>query len=168
MTRTPSLVPTLGTPRDPPGNDVTSSSSPAPSVTAEACTLWLFEDGTSAAPAPPTAIACSRAQVSHWLAGQIPAWLWARRTDGIAVLRDPSCGRELRRMARELRDLLAPRTAAGLLERVADSDGPLREALAALPGSSAPTFADLARSLATNPHPEAARLARLAWALEHL
>jgi hypothetical protein len=139
-----------------------------PDLPDEPCTLWISEDGSLAPEAPRSAFACSRAQISHWLAGHVPLWLWARRDDGIAVLRDANLDPEMRRMVRELRDLLAPRHAGGLVALAITDDGPIRDVLAAMVPTHVPTFADLARGLAASPDPGAPRLARLAWALEHL
>lgn len=170
MSRTPTLVPRTAMPPEPACNDAGAPVmiEPPPDLPDEPCTLWVSEDGGLGAEAPRHAFACSRAQLAHWLAGHVPMWLWARRDDGIAVLRDAGCDPELRRMVRELRDLLAPRSAAGLVALAITDDGPLRDVLAAMPGARVPDFADLAAGLATSPHPHAARLARLARALEHL
>lgn len=127
--------------------------------------VWVDEPGATA---PTGAIAITPAEAQAWLDGATPAHVRARRLDGIAVAWPTDAAAATRRVARSLRDKLAPRTAAGLRELAsAWSHAPLLDALQRMPATHAPTLAELARALPKN-DAESRHTARLLWALEHL
>jgi hypothetical protein len=135
-------------------------------ATTEPTIVWIGDDPASA---PPSAIACTPDVLATWLSAGVPAWLAARRMDGVLVQYEPSASAKTRQAARALRDRLAPRTAAALVELAELAEEPeLAGVLARMPAHHVPTFADLARGLARSDDPATRRAARLLWALEHL
>lgn len=158
---TPSLVPAANAPEQ-------RARVLAP-ATSDPTIVWIGDDVANAPGTAPQVIACTPDIVASWLAGDVPAWLWARRLDGILVQYDPSASAKTRQAARALRDRLAPRTAADLVELAELIGEPdIAAALAKMPAHHIPTFADLARGLARCEDPATRRAARLLWALEHL
>jgi hypothetical protein len=136
---------------------------------AEPTVVWIGEPGEITPGAAPQVIACTPEIVACWLSEGVPAWLWARRLDGILVQYDTSAAASTRQAARALRDRLAPRSAAGLAELAELAGEPaLANTLARMPAHHVPSFADLARGLARSDDPKTRRTARLLWALEHL
>ncbi len=128
--------------------------------------LWVDEDGSASTPAG--AIAVTPAQAQTWLDGATPARVRARRLDGVAVQWPTDAPTATRRVARALRDKLAPRSAAGLRELAAAwGHRALVDALDRMPPTHAPTLAELARALPKD-DAESRHTARLLWALEHL
>lgn len=138
--------------------------------------IWIVDDthleresdGAAAEPAPPGVTPCALTQAQAWLTGGAPAWLRARRIDGIIFTHAADAPATVRRAARALRERLCPRDAGGLRElAMAWGHRSVAAALARMRPHQQPSFADLARALPRDEE-DARRTARLLWALEHL
>lgn len=148
----------------PPPNDPAAA---APAV--DPLCIWIVDDAQpEAEPAPPGVTRCPLTQAQTWLTAGAPAWLRARRIDGIIFTHAAQAPATVRRAARALRERLCPRDAGGLRElAMAWGHRPLVAALARMQPHQQPSFADLARALPRDEE-DARRTARLLWALEHL
>ncbi len=146
----------------------TSGPPPLAPTTGEPTVVWVHANLPGAV-APPASFACTVDDATRWAKDGPPAWLHRRRLDGVLVQYGADSPAAVRRAARALRERLAPTDVAGLrdMARAWGSDA-LLTATSRLTGQRAPTFADLARALSRSDDPEATRLARLCWALEHL
>jgi hypothetical protein len=146
--------------------NTTSAAPPPPSRNGEPLTLWICDPPACA---PVGSTACTPEQATAWAHGALPEWLQRRRIDGVLVQCDPVAESHVRRAARSLRDRITPHEAAGLRELAAWwGNAAVMDAIARSTSNGTPTFADLARALARGDEPDAAHLARLCWALEHL
>ena len=135
----------------------------------EPAVLWVGDDLQSHPETPPQAICIDAATVASWLATEVPAWLLAMRSRGVAVTCPTEAGPATRTVVRELRTIVAPRHAAALFELAEDADLPvLAIAISQFQPDHTPSFAEIAAMLAQDSDPAAPILARLAWALEHL
>lgn len=143
-----------------------SAAPPPPSQGGEPLTLWICEPPANA---PAGSTACTPEQANAWAHGPLPEWLHRRRLDGVLVHCDPVAPVHVRRATRALRDRVTPHEPAGLRELAASwGNAAVIDAAGRLDARGTPTFADLARALSRTEDPDAPRLARLCWALEHL
>jgi len=138
-------------------------------LSGEPALLWVHADDEADAPAPPHAIRVAAGMVEAWLADGLPSWLVPLRGRGVAVqCRDGAHAGVHERVVR-LREHVAPRTAEALWDFAEAADlSVVASALAMLPPSHTPGFAEIATAVARQPDPAAPTLARLLMALEHL
>jgi hypothetical protein len=138
-------------------------------MSAEPALLWVHADDETDASAPAHAIRIAASTVEAWLADGLPSWLVAMRSRGVAVhCRDGAHAGVHERVVR-LREHVAPRTAEALWDFAEAAELPVvATALAMLPPTHTPGFAEIAAIVAQQSAPNAPTLARLLMALEHL
>jgi hypothetical protein len=137
-------------------------------LTAEPLLLWVHPDDDLPI-APPHAIRITACTVETWLAEGLPPWVLALRGRGVAVACADAAHAGVHERVVRLREQVAPRDAEALWHFADEAQlHAVAAALSMLPPTSTPGFSELARAIAAQTDPSAARLARLSMALEHL
>ena len=138
-------------------------------LTTEPALLWVHADDDTDASAPSHALRVDASTVETWLESGLPSWLVAMRCRGVAVQCREGAHAGVHERVVRLREHVAPRTADALWDFAEGAELPaVASALAMLPATHTPGFAEIATAVAQQSHPTAPTLARLLMALEHL